>query len=304
MLLLWQLVDTLTKFTQRRLSLRGNQAGVSAILFLRRAVKIALIVIGIIAALDTFGFNVTTGLAALGIGGIALALGAQKTVENFVGSVTLIADQPVRIGDFCKVGEILGTVEQIGMRSTQIRTNDRTIVTIPNGEFAALKIENFAHRDKFFFHPIFRIRLDATPDQIRYLLVELRAILYAHPKVNPQPARIRFIEITTDALKLEVFAYINAIDFDRFLEIQEDIYLRMLDVIKASGTDLALPSQTVYLGKDQRPSPEQAEAIKSTVDAWRKTNDMHIPSFDEERLKELNNTIIYPPAGSSIYKKR
>ncbi|WP_134088098.1 mechanosensitive ion channel family protein [Olivibacter sp. XZL3] len=303
MLLLWQLLDTLTGFTQRRFSLRGNQAGVSAVLFLRRALKITLVVIAVIAALDTFGFNVTTGLAALGIGGIALALGAQKTVENFVGSVTLIADQPVRIGDFCKVGDIVGTVEQIGMRSTQIRTNDRTVVTIPNGEFAALKIENFAHRDRFFFHPVFRIRLDATPDQIRYLLVELRAILYAHPKVSPQPARIRFIEIGTDALKLEVFSYIIAVDFDRFLEIQEDIYLRMLDVIKASGTALALPSQTLYLGKDQAPSPETADAIKATVDAWRETNDMQIPNFDPAYLKKIKHTIQYPPEGSSSHKK-
>lgn len=303
MLLLWQLLNTLTGFTQRRFSLRGNQAGVSAVLFLRRALKITLVVIAIIAALDTFGFNVTTGLAALGIGGIALALGAQKTVENFVGSVTLIADQPVRIGDFCKVGDIVGTVEQIGMRSTQIRTNDRTIVTIPNGEFAALKIENFAHRDRFFFHPIFRIRLDATPDHIRYLLVELRAILYAHPKVSPQPARIRFIEIGTDALKLEVFSYIIAVDFDRFLEIQEDIYLRMLDVIKASGTALALPSQTLYLGKDQAPSPEKADAIKATVDAWRATNDLQIPNFDPAYLKKIKHTIPYPTEGSSSHKK-
>jgi len=302
LLLVWQLLDTSTRYVEKRMRKRRNQAAVSAVLFLRRAAKIALVFIGIIMALGTFGFDVTTGIAALGIGGIALALGAQKTVENFVGSVTLIADQPVRVGDFCKVGDVVGTVEQIGMRSTQLRTNDRTVVTIPNGEFSSLKIENFFHRDRFWFHPVFRIRFDATPDQIRYLLVEMRAILYAHPKVDPSSARVRFIEIGTDAFKLEVFSYILAADFDRFLEIQEDIYLRMMDVVASSGTGFALSSQTVYLAKEKEPSEEKAAEAQEKVKKWVEDGDLQIPAFDPEYIKDLQNKIVYPPEGSSVYK--
>lgn len=302
LLLLWQLLDTSTRYVEKRMGKRRNQAAVSAVLFLRRAAKIALVFVGIIMVLGTFGFDVTTGIAALGIGGIALALGAQKTVENFVGSVTLIADQPVRVGDFCKVGDIVGTVEQIGMRSTQIRTNDRTVVTIPNGEFSSLKIENFFHRDRFWFHPVFRIRFEATPDQLRYLLVEMRAVLYAHPKVDPSSARVRFIEIGTDAFKLEVFSYILAADFDRFLEIQEDIYLRMMDVVAASGTGFALSSQTVYLAREKQPSEEKTAEVHETVKKWVEDGDLQIPAFDPERIKDLQNKIVYPPEGSSVYK--
>ncbi|PRY53069.1 MscS family membrane protein [Arcticibacter pallidicorallinus] len=302
LLLLWQLLNTSTRYVEKRMGKKRNQAAVSAVLFLRRAAKIALVFVGIIMVLGTFGFDVTTGIAALGIGGIALALGAQKTVENFVGSVTLIADQPVRVGDFCKVGDVVGTVEQIGMRSTQIRTNDRTVVTIPNGEFSSLKIENFFHRDRFWFHPVFRIRFDATPDQIRYLLVELRAILYAHPKVDPSSARVRFIEIGTDAFKLEVFSYILAADFDRFLEIQEDIYLRMMDVVASSGTGFALSSQTVYLAKEKQPSEEKAAEAHEKVRKWVEDGDLQIPAFDPEYIKDLQNKIVYPPEGSSVYK--
>lgn len=302
LLLLWQLLDTSTRYVEKRMSKRRNQAAVSAVLFLRRAAKIALVFIGVIMVLDTFGFDVTTGIAALGIGGIALALGAQKTVENFVGSVTLIADQPVRVGDFCKVGDIVGTVEQIGMRSTQIRTNDRTVVTIPNGEFSSLKIENFFHRDRFWFHPVFRIRFDASPDQLRFLLVEMRAVLYAHPKVDPSSARVRFIEIGTDAFKLEVFSYILAADFDRFLEIQEDIYLRMMDVVAASGTGFALSSQTVYMAREKEPSEEKRAEVHEKVKKWIEDGELQIPAFDPERIKDLQNKIVYPPEGSSVYK--
>jgi MscS family membrane protein len=302
LLLLWQILDTSTHYVEKRMGRKRNQAAVSAVLFIRRAAKIALVFIGVIMVLGTFGFDVTTGIAALGIGGIALALGAQKTVENFVGSVTLIADQPVRVGDFCKVGDVVGTVEQIGMRSTQIRTNDRTVVTIPNGMFSSLQIENFFHRDRFWFHPVFRIRFDATPDQIRYLLVELRAVLYAHPKVDPSSARVRFIEIGTDAFKLEVFSYILAADFDRFLEIQEDIYLRMMDVVASSGTGFALSSQTVYLAKEKEPSEEKAAEAHEKVKKWVEDGDLQIPAFDPEYIKDLQNKIVYPPEGSSVYK--
>ncbi|WP_245681296.1 mechanosensitive ion channel family protein [Arcticibacter eurypsychrophilus] len=302
LLLIWQLVDFISRYAERRLARHGNQAGVSAVLFLRRAAKIALVIMCVIMILSTFGFDVTTGLAALGIGGIALALGAQKTVENFVGSVTLIADQPVRVGDFCKVGDVVGTVEQIGMRSTRIRTLNRTIVTIPNGEFSSNMIENYAHRDRFWFHPTFGLRFETTPDQIRYLLVELRSILYAHPKVDPSPARVRFVEIGADSLKLEVFAYVHAVNFDQFLEIQEDLYLRMMDIITESGTGFAFPSQTLYLAKDHAPSLEKAEEIHETVKKWREAGDMSIPTFNPDYIDDLKNTIPYPPEGSSVYK--
>lgn len=299
LLLLWRLLDATTLFTERQLTRRNNMAGVSAVLFLRRAAKIAIVVLGFIAILDTFGFDVTAGLAALGIGGIALALGAQKTVENFVGSVTLIADQPLRVGDFCKVGDIIGTVEQIGMRSTRIRTLARTIVTIPNGELASTKIENYAHRDRFWFHPKFGIRFESTPDQIRFLLVELRSILYAHPKVSPAPARVRFTEIGADSLNLEIFAYVLAKDFDEFLEVQEDLYLRMMDVVETSGTGFAFPSQTLYFARDQGLSKEKAKVAEEQVRKWREAGDMQIPSFNPDRIDNLQNSIAYPPEGSS-----
>ncbi|MDJ1505689.1 mechanosensitive ion channel family protein [Xanthocytophaga agilis] len=246
-LLLWRVTIVFTQFSERRIARRGNMAAVSAVLFLSRVAKTAIVAFGLIAVLYTLGFDVTTGLAALGIGGIALALGAQKTVENFVGSVALIVDQPIRVGDFCKVGETVGTVEQIGMRSTRIRTLDRTIVTIPNGEFASLRIENYAHRDRFWFHPIIALHFQTTPDQIRYILTELDAVLKAYPTIDKDSARIRFVGIGSQALNLEVFAYILATDYNAFLTDQESLLLQIIDTVKASGSSLAFPTQALYV---------------------------------------------------------
>jgi len=269
------------------------------ILFLERAAKIALVIFGIIAILSTFGIDITTGLAALGIGGIALALGAQKTVENFVGSVTLIADRPIRVGDFCRVGQITGTIEKIGIRSTNIRTLDRTLVTIPNGLFSSETIENFAFRDKFRMISTLNFRYESSPDQIRYLLAEFRKILYSHPKVYEEPSRVRFVNFGAHSLDIEIFAYIVADNNNEFLEIREDIMLRIMEVVKQSGTGFAFPSQTLYFAKDDGLDKENSKSTDETVEQWRVKKEMPLPRFTEEQIDNLKNKIDYPPEGSS-----
>lgn len=300
LMLLWRLTEFIGTFSKEKMTTRGNLSGVSVVLFLRRAAKIAIVIFGIIIILGTFGVDVTTGLAALGIGGLALALGAQKTIENFVGSVTVITDQPVRVGDFCMVGDTKGTVEQIGMRSTRIRTLERTVVTIPNGEFSSSKIENYAHRDRFLYNPVFSLRYESTPDQIRYLLVELRAILFAHPMVLPDPARVRFVELAADSINIAIFAYLDVKNFDDYLEVKEDLLLRMMDVVNESGTGFAFPSQTLYFGKDQGLSKEKSEKAEEKVREWRKKGELQIPKFDPEWVKDLKEKTKYPPEGSSV----
>ncbi len=298
LILLWRMTDFVSMFTRSRMNRRGRISAVSAILFLSRTTKAAIIVIGIIAILGIIGVDVTAGLAALGIGGIALALGAQKTIENFVGSVSLIADQPLRVGDYCRVDDIKGTVESIGMRSTTLRTSARTIVTIPNGQLSASKIENYAHRDRFIFNPIFNFRMETTPDQMRYLLVELRSLLYAHPAILNSSPIVRFTGITADALKVEITAYIEAINVEVSQEVQEDILLRMMDIIEKSGTSLAYPSQTLYMARDFSFSTEKAEEVSETVKKWKENNELQLPKFDPKRVEDLKNSIKYPDEGS------
>lgn len=303
LILLWKLSDFLTRLTERRMSRRGNVSGISIVLFLRRTAKVAIVVFGTISILGTLGFDVTTGLAALGIGGIALALGAQKTVENFVGSVTLVVDQPVRVGDYCKVGDTDGTVEKIGMRSTRIRTGERSTVTIPNREFSSATIENFATRDRFLFNPTIALRYETSTDQIRFLLAEIRAIMYSHTYVSPDPARIRFEEIGTSSLNLGIWAYITAPGFDQYLEVKEDLLLRIMDKVRESGTDFAMPSQTLYFTRDAGISAQKARAAEDRVQQWREKQDLPIPNFSESQIREMRDTIPYPPEGSVRNKR-
>lgn len=303
LMLLWRITDFISEFSKNRMTVRGRVSAISVILFLKRTFKVGIFIFGGIAILGAVGIDVTTGLAALGIGGIALALGAQKTVENFVGSVTLIIDQPIRVGDYCKINDVKGNIEQIGMRSTKVRTGERTVVTIPNGLLSATNIENYAFRDRFLFNPILELRCETTPDQIRYLLVEIQTLLYAHPMVNSEDARVRFIGFGASSLKIEISCYIMVVSLDTSLEIKEDLLLRIMDIVAQTGTGFAFPSQTLYFAQDEGISEENKKASTEKVKSWKDNGALHIPRFSEDKIEELKDSIVYPPEGSSMHRK-
>jgi MscS family membrane protein len=248
--LLWRAADAAGEVILGTMSRLGQLTAYSAISFLNRAFKVLLVIAFVAALLRAFGVNVTAGIAALGVGGLAVALGAQKLFENLIGSLTVLADRPVRIGDFCRFGNTLGTVEEIGIRSTRIRTLDRTVLTVPNGEFATLHIENYSQRDRYWFHPTLNLRYETSTDQMRYVLQELRTMLEKHPKVDSTNARVRLIGLAAYSLDVEIFAYVVAWDYAGFLELQEELLLACMEIVEKSGTGFAFPSQTLYFGRD------------------------------------------------------
>jgi MscS family membrane protein len=207
-----------------------------------RVAKILILILGIVGVLSSWGYNTTTLLTGLGIGGVAIALAAQKTIENLFGSVSVVSDQPVSVGDFCKFGDSVGTVEDIGLRSTRIRTLDRTLVTVPNGQFSMMTLENFSRRDKMLLHFTLNLRRDTTPGQVRSVLQAIQQIL-KDPGIETGPVPGRFIGVGQYSLDIEVFAYVLTVDGDQFLKIQQDLLLRILDAVAAAGTALALPTQ-------------------------------------------------------------
>jgi MscS family membrane protein len=265
----------------------------------RKSVKILIATFAGVAVLHSFGVNIIAVLAGLGVGGIAVALAAQKTLENFIGGITLYADQPVRVGEFCRFGGTVGTVEEVGLRSTRVRTLDRTVVTIPNAEFSNLQIENFARRDRIWYHPTIRLRYETTPDQIRYVLVEVHRMLYAHPKVDSASARIRFAGFGNASLDLEVFSYVTVTDYGEYLEVAEDLNLRIMDIVAAAGSRLAFPSQTAYLEEGRGLDPDRAQAAEAQVQAWRERRELWLPRVPREKIAEIENTLEYPPDGSA-----
>jgi MscS family membrane protein len=295
-------VDILSAKVERRLLERRQDAAITAVPPGRKAVKAIVFLLAFVAILDNFGFSVTALLAGLGVGGIAIALAAQKTIENLFGGLTLYGDRPVRVGDFCRFGDKIGTVEEIGVRSTRVRTPDRTVVSVPNAEFSNLQLENYTARDRMRLFATIGVRYETTPDQLRYILVEIRKLLYSHERVTADPARIRFVGFGAYSLDLEIFAYVDTTDWNEFLGVREDIFLRIMDIIEASETGFAFPSQTLYLGRDEAPASERAEAIAQEVRGWRERDELFLPNFPPERIAEIEKSIAFPAEGSPDHR--
>jgi len=233
---------------------RHEQSGATSVLRLgRRAVDLLWLVAGILAGLNHFGVNLTAALAGLGVGGIAVALAAQKTLENVIGGISVIFDQTVRVGDRVKVCDKAGFVEDIGLRSTRIRTDDRTVVSVPNGQLAMVILENISLRDKFWFRHVLRLRYETSASTIRATLDGVETYLAQDTRVERGSVRVRFIRFGASSLDVEIFAYVFAGDWARFLETQQELLLDIMDNVQRAGASLALRSQTVYLSTSKAP---------------------------------------------------
>ncbi len=296
--LAFRIADRIARRIELGMLERGQPNANALVAPSRKGVKAIILFLAFVTVLRILGFEVTALLAGLGVGGIAVALAAQKTIENLFGGITLFADHPIRVGDFCKFGDQVGTVEEIGIRSTRIRTLDRTVITIPNADFSSMQIENYATRDRMRLFAVIGLRYETTPDQLRYVLVEIRKLLYSHERVLPDPARARFIGFGAYSLDIEIFAYVNTPDWGEFLGIREDIYLRIMTIVEQSGSGFAFPSQTLYLGQDPGLPPERTREAMERVRGWREDRELFLPEFPAEKIAALRGSVRYPPEGS------
>jgi MscS family membrane protein len=297
-----------TSVTMQRLRLRavsGGRLGTETLMVLgERLLKALVVILGVLFILSIIGFNLTTVLAGLGIGGIAIAFAAQKTLENLFGGISVLADEVIRVGDSCRFGDRVGTVEDISLRSTRIRTTERTQLSIPNGALATMNIENLTRRDKILFNPTLGLRCETSSDQLRYILAEIRRLLYEHPKVESGSARIRFASFDASALTLEIFSYVLTRDFAEFTAIREDLLLHILDIIQLSGSGLALPSQTLYLSRDPGLDKEKTAAAERQVADWRAQSNLPFPDFAPADKSAFSDSMVYPPPESAFGQKQ
>ena len=301
--LLWRILRAVLNNVRQRAVLAGRMGTGSLMILGERMLKAAIVILAIFSVMGTLGFNLSAPLAGLGIGGIAIAFAAQKTLENLFGGVSILGDEVIRIGDTCRFGDRVGTVEDISLRSTRIRTPDRTELSIPNGSLATMNVENLSRRDKLLFTTKLGLRCETSSDQMRYVLVQVRRLLYEHPKVQTQGARSRFVAFDASALTMEIFCYILTRDDSEFLAIREDLLLRIMDIVNAAGTGFAFPSQTVYLGRDSGIDKQKAESAAQEVQKWRDEHQLPFPDFAPTDISEISNSLPYPQPGSAVGRK-
>jgi MscS family membrane protein len=298
--ILWRVVRWSLRRVRNRALERGHVGTGSLMLLGERMLKAVIFMAGVLAVLGNLGFNMSTALAGLGIGGLAIGFGAQKTIENLFGGVSVLADEVFRVGDVCRFGDRTGVVEDIGLRSTRIRTDERTLLAIPNGTVATINLENLSRRDKILFKTNLGLRPETKADHIRFVLAEVRRLLYSHPKVETNTVRVRLIDIAGSSLTIEAFCYILTRDFNEYAAIREDLLLRIIDVMESTGSGLALPSQTLYLSRDAGVEKEKAEAASNKIAELRAGKQLPFPDFRQDDISSFKGSIEYPPADSKM----
>ena len=243
-----RVVDLISDTLVSRMNSRERALSYSVFPLFVRVIKVIVLAIGILWVLSSWGYNTNAILAGLGVGGLAVALAAQKTIENFFGGVSVITDRPVLVGDFCKFGDQAGTVEDIGLRSTRIRTNDRSVVTIPNSVFSTMTLENFAKRDRMWFHPTISLNRETESTKITAMMDAITKILEEHAMVDPTTVPLRFTKITRESFDLEIYAYVLTPSFDEFLKVQTELLLKIIGVAQQLRVNFAMPLQETILG--------------------------------------------------------
>jgi MscS family membrane protein len=248
--ILWRVIRWFMRRVRNRALARGHGGTGSLMLLGERLVKAFIFVMAVFFVLGVLGFNLTTALAGLGIGGLAIGFGAQQTIANLFGGVSVLGDEVIRVGDVCKFGDRTGTVEDIGLRSTRVRTEERTLLAIPNGTVATINVENLSRRDKMLFKTVLGLHLDTSQQRLRSVLSEIRRVLGSNPKIENRTIRVRLVELGSSALSVELACYVLTREFDEFAAVREGVLLQIMNLVEDSGAKLASPSQTLYLNQD------------------------------------------------------
>ena len=296
--LTWLLLRVIDAIFTRAVNLsykKNYTERVSILGLLRKVVKALLLIFAVIVIFGNLGFDLTTGIAALGVGGLALALGAQKTIENLVGSVVVVADSPVRIGDYCKFGTYEGTVIDIGIRSSRVRTLTRTVVTVPNGDFSSMQIENFTSRDMFrFFHQLY-IKRTADIDVVFKMVKDLDEFIDEHYLTNQEWNQVNILELRQDCYIIQLQAYVNANGVTEFYDKQNVLFVDLLNQVAKYDVEHALPTQQLIVNQTElehhieneiEDKNKEGNVAETTKDM---SNDDHADDDDASDNKDNSN---------------
>jgi MscS family membrane protein len=214
---------------------------------LANALKLLTLIVATLVWLSNSGVNITTLLAGLGVGGVALALALQKPIEDLLGAISIYSQQPIQTGDLCKYGSVFGTIEEIGLRTTRIRTLDNTLVSVPNSIIAHGAIENFSARETLLYHPELPLRYDTTHEQLQDIIEGIGSMARTHEKVVADSVRVRFIEFAENAMIVRARIYIDETDFSNYLAVVEDLNLSIMKIVQNAGAHFAQGARTVML---------------------------------------------------------
>jgi MscS family membrane protein len=246
--LAYKFADAIGNFIQRAADKTETTLDNQLVPLARKTLKLIVVIVGTLIILQGFGFHVVSLLAGLGLGGLALALAAQDTAANVFGSITIFLDQPFQIGHVIKVGDTEGTVEEIGFRSTRLRTAYNSVVTVPNSTMAKEKIDNMGVRKMLRTRWVLGITYDTSPERLSGFIDTVQYMLHQHPKVLKDDIRVYFNNLGDFSLQILVQFFIAPVSHPREeLTVQQEILLEIMKLATKLDVSFAFPTQTIQL---------------------------------------------------------
>ncbi len=226
-----------------------KQMSVAAFMpWIKKSLVALFVVMGVLLTVQSLGYNVSTILQGLGIGGLAFALAAQDTIANLFGSVVVAIDQPFKIGENVKIGANTGVVEDIGLRSTKLRLADKSLVVIPNKSVASEAITNLSRFTARRVEQVLGLTYDTTSAQMEAIVQEIRQLIEREPEVDASSVHVYFRDFSASSLDLWVVYVAKDADFAKHMALRQRLNLAFMRVVEARGLAFAFPSQTVYAG--------------------------------------------------------
>ncbi len=293
-ILLMGFISLIRDYNIRRMERAGNRQYVALLKPFTTIVKfIALTIIALVWA-ERAGYNMSTIIAGLGVGSLAVALAAQKTLENVIGAITLYSARPVNPGDLCRFGNIVGVVEEIGLRSTLIRTLNRTMLAVPNSVFSSVEVENFSHRDRIRYYQHIELQM-TTADQLKVILARLRELFLSHGDVLQDTVSVRLEKVVAANAIIRIDAGINTTDYQRYLAIGEDLNLRMIELVHEAGAIFSGPGQVLQVRDFYTASDDTMNTVRSQLENWQSDGSAPFPDFTDAEKSTLHGAITLPP---------
>jgi MscS family membrane protein len=217
--------------------------------FIKELIKVLLIVLSIFAGLRfIFHVNITALVASLGIGGLAVALAAQDTLANLLGSFIIYLDKPFRAGDVIESGDIRGSVEHVGFRTTRIRTLDKSLLTVPNKKLIDTALNNITLSEARRVRFSIALTYNSKITQIQSIITDIKAAIHQHPKVS-KDFTVRFDEFDKSSLNILIIYFVMSNEYDVMIEVKEELNIEIMQIVEKHGCNFAYPTQTIHLEK-------------------------------------------------------
>lgn len=244
--IVWSILTLTRKHFQEKMYAANRPGAAKLLRPITILVKITLVIFALLFWLNNLGVNITTVLAGLGVGGLAVALALQKPIEDLMGALSIFSQASVRVGDFCRFGSHMGTIEDIGLRTTRMRTLTNSVISIPNSKLAYLELENLSYRKKIRYWPTIRLRYDTTEEQIRQICADIVERLESNENVYVDDGvRARFTDLGEDAILIKIHCFLKTTDFPESLGMREQLNFIVMSVVQEAGAEFALPGRAI-----------------------------------------------------------